>query len=401
MSSPSQRVPPLVEPGPPLTDDERRRYARQTVLPEVGEEGQRRLRAARVLVVGAGGLGSPVLLYLAAAGVGTLGVVDDDVVDVSNLHRQVLHGVADVERPKTESAADALARLDPGVQVVQHAERLTAGNALELLAGYDLVVDASDGTATRYLLDDACGLAGVPCVWGSVLGLAGQVSTSWVPYAPEDTDGLAGHDGAHGPGAAGVHGPCYRDVFPEPPESAPSCAEAGVLGSVCAVVGSVMATEALKLLTGTGDPLVGRVLLVDAGGAMWRTLRVVRDPSRLPPMDLAEHEDAAPGAEVDVAGLRAALAEDPAGTLVLDVREPSEHAAGVVPGSVLLPLGRVLAGERPDLAGREQVVVVCAAGARSAQAAQALREDGSAAVSLRGGLQRWDGELVPPSPEDR
>lgn len=389
------RVPPLVDPGPPLGEDERRRYARQTVLPEIGEEGQRRLRAARVLVVGAGGLGSPVLLYLAAAGVGTLGVVDDDVVDVSNLHRQVLHGTDDTGRCKTASAADALGRLDPGVRVVQHPERLTADNALELLGEYDLVVDASDGTPTRYLLDDACGLAGVPCVWGSVLGFSGQVSTSWVPVA--DDDGLAGHDGPHRPGAAGVHGPCYRDVFPEPPDSAPSCAEVGVLGSVCAVVGSVMATEALKLLTGTGDPLVGRVLLLDAGAATWRTVRVSRDPSRTPPLDLAEHETGHPVPEVDAVELRAALTDDPSGTLVLDVREPTEHAVGVVPGSVLLPLGRLLAGERPDLGGARRVVAVCAAGGRSAQAAEVLREAGVADVaSLRGGLARWDGELVAP-----
>ncbi|MEJ5914454.1 ThiF family adenylyltransferase [Pseudokineococcus sp. 1T1Z-3] len=366
-------VPPLVQPGPPLPGDRSRRYARQAVLPELGDLGQRRLAAARVLVVGAGGLGSPVLLYLAAAGVGTLGVVDDDVVDRSNLQRQVIHREDGVGRAKTESAAEALGRLDSGVEVVQHRERLTADNALRLVGGYDLVVDASDGTPTRYLVDDACGLAGVPYVWGSVLGFAGQVGTGWVG-----------------------DGPCYRDLFPVPPTDAPTCAEVGVLGAVCASVGAVMATEALKLLVGVGEPLVGRVLVLDALAASWRTLRVGRDPRRTPPQDLSAHAAHQPPEveHVDAAGLRA-LVEG--GARVLDVREPDEHATGVVPGSVLLPLGEVLAGERPQVPDGAPLVVVCAAGGRSAQAAAALTAAGVPdVVDLRGGLARWDGPLVSP-----
>ena len=234
---------PLVPPGPPLDAADRGRFARHLSLAEIGEEGQRRLRAARVLVVGAGGLGSPALLYLAAAGIGTIGVVDDDVVSASNLQRQVVHGVPDVGRPKVDSAADAVARLDPRTEVVRHGERLTAANAFALVSDYDVVVDGADNFATRYLLADASALAGRPHVWASVLRFDGQVSVWWPP-----------------------HGPCYRCVFPEPPPegSVASCAVAGVLGSVCAQLASIQSTEVVKLVLGAGEPLVGRLLVLDA-----------------------------------------------------------------------------------------------------------------------------------------
>ncbi|NKY08002.1 adenylyltransferase/sulfurtransferase MoeZ [Cellulomonas hominis] len=233
-------------------------------MPEVGEVGQRRLRNARVLVVGAGGLGSPVLLYLAAAGVGTIGVVDDDVVDASNLQRQVVHGDADVGRAKVTSAAETVRAVNPLVEVVEHRVRLTAATVADVVAGYDVVVDGTDNFPTRYLVNDACVLAGVPLVWGAVLRFDAQVSVFWA--AP--------------PAGSGYPAVQYRDVFPEPPApgTVPSCAEAGVLGVVCGAVGSMMAAEVVKLVTGLGDPLLGRMLVLDALGGRWRELPVRPDP---------------------------------------------------------------------------------------------------------------------------
>lgn len=385
-STPAPPLPPLVAPGEDLTADEVRRYSRHLLLPEVGVLGQRRLKAARVLVVGAGGLGSPALLYLAAAGVGTLGVVDDDVVEESNLQRQVLHGTADVGRPKVDSAADAVARANPLVRVVRHRERLTAGNAEELVAGYDLVLDGSDNFATRYLVADACELAGTPWVWGAVLRFEGHVSTFW-------------------PG----HGPTYRDLFPTPPApgTVPSCGEAGVLGGVVAQVGSVMVTEAVKLVTGSGWPLVGRVVVVDALAGTWRTLGLQADPTRPPVTRVAD--DAAPACGVGGVGeggeaaeplpalgpqelaellrAREAGGED---LLLVDVREPAEHAAHAIPGAVLVPLGDVLAGSLDDQPRDRPVVLHCAAGSRSARALVALRDRGHTRVShLEGGITAW------------
>ena len=248
--------PPLVPPGPELSPEERTRYARHLILPGLGADGQRRLRAARVLVVGAGGLGSPALLYLAAAGVGTLGVVDDDVVDTTNLQRQVVHGVDDVGRAKVDSAADAVAAVSPATTVVRHRDRLDVVNAMDVLADYDLVLDGADNFPTRYLVGDACARLGIPHVWGSVYRFDGQVSVWW-----------AGE------------GPCYACVFPvqPPPDAVPSCAVGGVLGAVCASIGSVMATEAVKLVTGSGEPLVGRLLVHDALRQAWDTVPVRAD----------------------------------------------------------------------------------------------------------------------------
>ena len=374
----SGSLPPLVEPAAELTAEEARRYARQLLLPGVGEVGQRRLKAARVLVVGAGGLGSPALLYLAAAGVGTIGVVDDDVVAESNLHRQVVHGTADVGRAKVDSAADAVARANPLVRVVKHGERLTADNAEGIVAGYDLVVDGSDNFGTRYLVNDACVLTGTPWVWGAVLRFDGQVAVFW--------------DG---------HGPTYRDLFPAPPApgTVPSCGEAGVLGAVCAAVGAAMVTEAVKLVTGAGTSLLGRVLVHDALAMTWRPLRLAPDPRRAPltaigPVEGAEDREPSDDLpEVDAAELDRRLRERAAGGagfVLVDVREPDEHAAHAIPGSVLVPLADVLADPgRFDPA--QPLVLHCAGGTRSARALRAVLAAGHPdAVHLRGGVTAWD-----------
>lgn len=400
-------LPPLVEPGPELRPDELARYARHVSLPGIGIEGQRRLAAARVLVVGAGGLGSPVLLYLAAAGVGTVGVVDDDVVDASNLQRQVLHRAADVGRPKTASAAAALADVNSGVRVVEHRRRLRSGNALDVLAGYDLVVDGSDNFTTRYLVSDAAELAGIPVVWGGIYRFEGQVSTFWA--APP----------------AGAEGVTYRDVFPEPPPPAlaPDCATGGVLGALCGTIGSVMATEAVKLVTGAGRTLLGRLAVHDALELTWRHLAVRRDPTRRPVTELPD--DAAyatfcglspapatggPGtattAPRELADLRAAAAAgggpEP---FVLDVREPWEVAVAALDGACVVPSGaftgqgsgEAVADVGQRAAGRP-VHVVCKTGPRAARVAAVLRDAGLDAREVVGGITAWSREVDPSVP---
>ena len=250
-------LPPLVEAAEGLTPEEVRRYSRHLIIPDVAMTGQKRLKNARVLAVGAGGLGSPVLMYLAAAGVGTLGVIDFDVVDESNLQRQIIHGQSDVGRLKAESARDAINEINPYVQVRLHTERLDSSNAFDIFAGYDLIVDGTDNFATRYLVNDACVLLGKPYVWGSIYRFDGQASVFWAEY-----------------------GPCYRCLYPEPPPPGmvPSCAEGGVLGVLCASIGSIQATEAVKVLIGTGEPLVGRLLVYDALEMSYRDIKVRKDP---------------------------------------------------------------------------------------------------------------------------
>ncbi|WP_423446569.1 molybdopterin-synthase adenylyltransferase MoeB [Kocuria sp. KSNUG] len=415
MSAPSP-FDPLVAPAADLTREELERYSRHLTLAQFGPEGQRRLKNARVLVVGAGGLGAPALQYLAAAGVGTLGIVDDDVVSVSNLQRQVIHTVADVGRPKVESAADAVARLNPLVSVRTHDTRLSTENALEILGQYDLVLDGADNFATRYLVADAAELTCIPVVWGSILRFDGQVSVFW-----------AGH------------GPVYRDLYPEAPPagSVPSCAEGGVLGVLPATIGSVMATEALKLLTGLGAPLVGRVLVHDALAQTWRTLTVLPDPEREPVTDLsrvfvacglpspdddgADRGDVsptAPGAGVgtppaapsavetvdasELARLLAARERGETAFTLVDVREDWERQLVSIPGSVAVPLDRLLTdGVRALPAGTEgDVILHCKAGVRSAQALVALRADYALREDdlkhLEGGILAWV-EAVDPS----
>ncbi|HEX6916768.1 MAG TPA: molybdopterin-synthase adenylyltransferase MoeB [Phycicoccus sp.] len=391
---------PLVPPGPELTAAERTRYARHLLLPDVGSDGQRRLRNARVLVVGAGGLGSPALLYLAAAGVGTLGVVDDDEVDATNLQRQVVHGVADVGRAKVDSAADAVAAISPETEVVRHRLRLDARTALDVLADYDLVLDGADNFPTRYLVGDACARLGMPHVWGSVYRFDGQVSVWW-----------AGE------------GPCYACVFPSQPapDAVPSCAVGGVLGAVCASVGSVMATEAVKLVTGIGEPLVGRLLVHDALAQTWDAVPVRRDPGcsvcgtgadptrplgwSTAPASGADSSGAAaePGPQrpgIDVTGLARLLDERRTGAaefVLLDVREPGELEVAAIPGAEHWPLDRVRSGGPvPGDGGR--VYVVCKVGSRSGEAVDLLRARGVDAVNVEGGVLAWSREVDPSVP---
>ena len=408
---------PLVEPAAELTAEELVRYSRHVILPQVGLLGQRRLKAARVAVVGAGGLGSPALLYLAAAGVGTLGIIDDDVVDASNLQRQVIHGQADLGRPKVDSAAAAIAEVNPNVEVRRHAVRLDATNALEVLGGYDLVLDGADNFPTRYLVGDACELLGMPEVWGSIYRFDGQVAVFWARPG--------GTGGTDGPGALGKgRGPVYRDLFPEPPPpgAVPSCAEGGVLGVLCAAIGSVMATEAVKLICGIGEPLLGRLMVFDALEMTWRTLRVLPDPDRPAVRGLIDYErfcgltdarhDAAGGsgvaAEVDARTLAAMLAERAAGQrhfTLLDVREPFERDIVDIPGSVLLPLADLLDVAQPSTTGADgalpegPLVLYCKSGARSARALAALAAAGRQdAVHLGGGVLAWVADVEPHRP---
>src|SRR5262245_43639079 len=251
-------LPPLVEPAAELTREEVARYSRHLIIPEVGMDGQKRLKNARVLVIGAGGLGSPALLYLAAAGVGTLGIVEFDEVDESNLQRQVIHGQSDIGRPKGESARDSVREINPFVQVSLHQVRLDSTNALEIFRDYDLILDGTDNFATRYLVNDAAVLLGKPYVWGSIYRFDGQASVFWAE-----------------------HGPCYRCLYPEPPPPGmvPSCAEGGVLGVLCASIGSIQVTEAIKLLAGVGEPLVGSLMVYDALEMTYRKIKVRKDPS--------------------------------------------------------------------------------------------------------------------------
>ena len=349
---------------PPLSPAERERYARHLALPEIGEEGQLRLRAGAVLVIGAGGLGSPALLYLAAAGVGRIGVVDFDTVDVSNLQRQVLYGVADVGRSKALVAAERLRALNPDLEIVPYDVRFSADNALGLVGDHDVVVDGSDRFATRYLVADACELAGRPCVYGAIQGFEGQVSV---------------FDAARGP--------TYRDLFPDPPPPglAPRCADAGVLGVLPGVVGTLQATEALKLIAGVGEPLIGRLLLFDALRASFRTLRLARDPARAPATDLAAH--APPPwtrlSQDDVAARRLG-GWRPA---VLDVRTAEEAAIDRLDGTTLrIDHAAVRAAALPD----GDVLIYCAGGARSTAAARALIAEGmdpARLFELDGGLR--------------
>ena len=373
---------PLVEPVASLTEAERRRYARHTRLAEIGDVGQRRLAAARVLVVGAGGLGSPALTYLAAAGVGSIGIVDDDVVETSNLHRQPLHGDGDVGRPKVDSAADRLRQVNPHVAVQTHPHRFSAEGARELLTAYDLVVDGADNFATRYLVTDACALAGMPHVWASINTFAGQLSVWW-----------AGR------------GPCYRCVFPEapPPGSVASCAETGVLGALPGVMGALQAAEAIKIITGAGRPAIGRIVLHDALAGTWDEVPVRARPDcplcgERPTITDVNAVDEPPPVPLMSAGeLAGRLEGSPDGALVvLDVREVEELAEGRIEPSVHIPVAALLSGDAANLVRewRESgahVVAYCHSGVRSAHAASYLLEVGVHRVeSLDGGIVAWD-----------
>ncbi len=385
----NRRMP--VDPTNDLSRDELQRYSRQIMLHQLGSEGQRRLRSARVLVVGAGGLGSPALLYLAAAGVGTIGIVDDDVVDASNLHRQVIHGTSDVGRPKVASAAETVRDLNPGVEVVEHAGRLTSANALDVLAGYDLVLDGTDNFPTRYLVSDAAEMLGLPCVWGAIFQFAGQVAVF--------------HAG---------HGPTYRDVFPEPPApgTVPSCAEGGVIGVLPGLIGTAMANEAVKLITGMGRSLLGRLIVLDALDFTWRELTIKPDPRRAPATELIDYEEfcgvtrvtppsADDPAAVDVAELASLLRARERGEAdfdLIDVREPGEHEIVSIDGARLVPLGRFIAGD-VQLDPSRDVVLHCKSDVRSRQARELLVAAGHPSVRyVAGGVLAWVREIEPHKP---
>lgn len=368
---------PLVELGPELTAEERQRYARQILLPTIGMEGQRRLKNARVLCIGAGGLGSPVLLYLAAAGIGTLGVIDDDRVDESNLQRQIIHGTSALGQLKVESAAARINELNPHVTVRTHAERLTPGNALAILGDYDVIVDGADNFATRYLVADAAEILRQPVVWGSLLREQGQLSVFW----------------------AGV-GPTYRDLFPTMPnpDEVPTCAAAGVLGAVCAAIGAAMANEAVKLITGVGRSLIGRLQIFDALEARWREITLTPDTAREAVTQLQEtyEWECAPSETGPPESAKfiepdelEQLLNGSANVTLVDVRTSEERAIDAIGPSIHVPLDEVLDSERfaaINISPTDDLIVYCQSGARSARAASALQERGYRVRDLHGGI---------------
>jgi len=389
---------------PELTREELGRYGRHLVIPEVGEEGQRRLKAASVLLVGAGGLGSPLALYLAAAGVGRLGLVDFDRVERSNLQRQLLFGEGDVGRDKVDAAAARLQDVNPHVQVDLHRVRLDAGNALELLRGYDVIADGSDNFATRYLVNDACVMLGKPDVWGAVQRFEGQLAVFWA-----------------------AHGPCYRCLFPEPPPpgSVPSCAEAGVLGVLPGIVGTLQATQVLSLLLGAGEPLIGRFLVFDALRMRFRELQLRKSascpvcsehPTQHGLVEYTELCGDAPAAASAAPGEASMAGEDDWERLeigvrelkewldagqdvqLLDVRTPMEHRIASIPGAVLIPM-QELPGRKGELDDGRPLVAFCHHGPRSQNATMWLRAQGFPRVlSLAGGIDAWSRQIDPAVP---
>lgn len=384
----------MAEQGVNLSDRDLRRYARHLTLPGFGAEGQRTLRASRVLVVGAGGLGSPALLYLAGAGVGHITIIDDDVVDESNLQRQVIHRESDIGRPKAESAADAVRRLDSEASVTAIVDRLSVDNAEKLFATHDVVLDGADNFATRYLSSDAAELTGTPLVWATILQFAGQLSVFW-------------------PG----HGPMLRDLYPDIPDpgSVPSCAAGGVLGAMVGQIGSMMVVEAIKVLTGVGKVAVGKLVLIDALEATTRTLSFAADPEREPVSDLTEiaqvcaaswsEDEEDPAQSVRSIGPNMAHELLARGVPLIDVREPDEHAEVAIAGSVLVPLGDIRSrgwaaireawAERNLQSNYPRVLIHCHSGARSQQAIELLASDTEAdgvtpeLINLDGGIVAW------------
>ncbi len=389
MSTSQTSLPPLVQPAPELSRDEVARYSRHLIIPDLGLDGQKRLKNARVLVIGAGGLGAPTLLYLAAAGVGTIGIVDFDVVDESNLQRQIIHGVADVGRSKARSARDSITAINPLVRVRLHEFRLDASNAVDLFKQYDLIVDGTDNFATRYLVNDAAVLAKKPYVWGSIYRFEGQVSVFW-----EDA-----------PGGRGLN---YRDLYPEPPPPGmvPSCAEGGVLGIICASIASVMGTEAIKLITGLGQSLLGRLMIYDALEMTYRTIAIRKDPAAEKITDLVDYaqfcgvvsEDAAraaTGSTITPRELRELL-DSGEKLALIDVREPAEWDIVHIDGAELIPQSSINSGEGlAKLPHDCMAVLYCKTGVRSAQALVAVQKAGFVAVHLQGGIVAWAQQMQP------
>jgi sulfur-carrier protein adenylyltransferase/sulfurtransferase len=392
-------LPALVEPAAELTIDEVRRYSRHLIIPDVGMAGQKRLKNSRVLVIGAGGLGSPALMYLAAAGVGTLGVVEFDEVDESNLQRQVIHGQSDIGKPKAESARETIGEINPLVKVVVHNERLDNDNVMQIFADYDLIVDGTDNFATRYMVNDAAVLLGKPYVWGSIFRFDGQASVFWAE-----------------------HGPCYRCLYPEPPPPGmvPSCAEGGVLGVLCASIGSIQVNEAIKLLTGIGEPALGSLVVYDALELEYRKLAVRKDPNcaicgENPTVtELIDYEtfcgaisdeaaDAVADSTISVLQLEEWLKERSEGGrdfVLVDVREPNEREINEIPGSVLIPKGDFLTGEAlQQLPQDKQAVFYCKVGGRSAEVLAVAKGAGfSDAVHVGGGVAAWVNQVDPSQP---
>jgi adenylyltransferase/sulfurtransferase len=391
-----------VRPLPDLSREELTRYARHIILPDVGMDGQRRLKAARVLCVGAGGLGSPAAMYLAAAGVGTLGIVDSDDVDASNLQRQILHDTAGIGRPKVESARDRLKAINPNVSVEMHRERLTSANALGIMERYDVVLDGADNFPTRYLVNDACVLLGKPNAFGAIFRFEGQASVFAMMGAP-----------------------CYRCIYPEPPPPGlvPSCAEAGVFGILPGVVGTIQATETIKLILGVGETLAGRLLVYDAMRMTFRELKVPKDPecpvcgtspTILGLIDYeafcgltpAEPQPAAPAAPAEPGTLDPIITVEELKArwdrgdrpFLLDVREVVEHQLVRLEGDALIPLGDLITRQQ-ELDPEREIIVYCHHGNRSGRATAYLRHNGFPhARNLRGGIEEWAVKIDPSLP---
>ncbi|MFA9445505.1 molybdopterin-synthase adenylyltransferase MoeB [Egicoccus sp. AB-alg6-2] len=387
-------VRPVVDRREKLTNDEIARYSRHLIIPDVGIEGQERLKAAKVLLVGTGGLGSPLALYLAAAGVGTIGIVDNDVVDASNLQRQIIHTTSMIGRPKVESAKHAILEINPNVNVEVHETYLTSDNALDIVAPYDLVIDGTDNFPTRYLVNDACVLLGKPNVYGSIFRFEGQLSVFWAE-----------------------EGPCYRCMFPEPPPPGmvPNCAEGGVLGVIPGIIGSSQAIEGIKLLAGIGEPMIGRLGLYDALEQSWMYVKVNKDPdcpvcgTNPTVTELIDYEDfcgmPAHDREEDLLGAAdleilpteyAEIAEKP-DVVLLDVRDPHEYEINRIPGAVLIPKDSLPAQLR-ELDETKDYVVHCKSGVRSLESTQLLRGAGFRARSMRGGINAYARQVDPSIP---
>jgi adenylyltransferase/sulfurtransferase len=384
-----------VEPAESLSVDEVRRYSRHLIIPDVAMAGQKRLKNAKVLCVGAGGLGSPALMYLAAAGVGTLGIVEFDVVDESNLQRQIIHGQSDVGRSKGESARDSVREINPFVTVNLYEERLDSSNVMELFAQYDLIIDGTDNFATRYLVNDACVLLHKPYVWGSIYRFDGQAAVFWAD-----------------------EGPCYRCLYPEPPPPGmvPSCAEGGVLGVLCASIGSIQVNEAIKLITGIGEPLVGSLMVYDALEMEYRKITVRKDPNcavcgdHPTVTELIDYEEfcgvvseeaqqAAVGSTITASELKDLIDADKPIFLV-DVREPAEWEIVRIPGATLVPKDEILRGDALAMLPQDkQIVMYCKTGVRSAETLAAVKSAGFRdAVHVQGGVIAWVNQIDPSLP---
>ena len=381
------KTPPLVTPGPALSVDEVRRYSRHLIIPDVAMAGQQRMMNAKVLCVGAGGLGSPALMYLAAAGIGTLGIVEFDTVDESNLQRQIIHGQSDIGKSKAQSAKEKIAEINPFVNVILHETRLDNSNVMEIFSQYDIIVDGTDNFATRYLVNDACVLLKKPYVWGSIYRFDGQASVFWAEY-----------------------GPCYRCLYPEPPPPGmvPSCAEGGVLGVLCATIGSIQTTEAIKVLTGVGEPLIGSLMVYDALDMTFRKIKVRKDPHCPLCSESPRQTALLPDYEAFCGVLSEAAAEASTGSTItvqelkskidaledyylIDVREPSEFDIVRIPTSHLIPKqgfidGSVLATLPQD----KPIILHCKSGVRSAECLAILKSAGFADAShVSGGVVAW------------